>query len=66
MDSALPLIEAGKIHIPERANWLVEFETQMARFPLWKHDDLVDATSQYLNWFGKPRFVKRKKSLFWK
>ena len=66
MDSALPLIEAGKIHIPERAKWLVEFETQMARFPLWKHDDLVDATSQYLNWFGKPRFVKRKKSLFWK
>jgi predicted phage terminase large subunit-like protein len=66
MSSASPLIEAGKIHLPERASWLVEYETQMARFPLWKHDDLVDSTSQYLNWFGKPRYVKRKKSLFWK
>lgn len=66
MDSALPLIEAGKVHIPERCAWLVEYETQMARFPLWKYDDLVDSTSQYLNWFGQPRFVKRKKSLFWK
>jgi predicted phage terminase large subunit-like protein len=66
MSSASPLIEAGKIWIPERASWLVEYETQMARFPLWKHDDLVDSTSQYLNWFGKPRYVKRKKALFWK
>jgi predicted phage terminase large subunit-like protein len=66
MDSALPLIEAGKVHIPERSAWIVEYETQMARFPLWKYDDLVDSTSQYLNWFGKPRYVKRKKGLFWK
>lgn len=66
MDSALPLIEAGKIFLPERAPWLVEYETQMARFPLWKHDDLVDSTSQYLNWFGQPRYVRRKKPLFWK
>jgi predicted phage terminase large subunit-like protein len=66
MSSASPLIEAGKIFLPERASWLVEYETQMARFPLWKHDDLVDSTSQYLNWFGQPKFVKRKKSLFWK
>jgi predicted phage terminase large subunit-like protein len=66
MSSASPLIEAGKVHIPERAPWLVEYETQMARFPLWKLDDLVDSTSQYLNWFGKPRYVKNKKRLFWK
>jgi predicted phage terminase large subunit-like protein len=66
MSSASPLIEAGKVWLPERSPWLVEYETQIARFPLWKHDDLVDSTSQYLNWFGKPRYVKRKKSLFWK
>jgi predicted phage terminase large subunit-like protein len=66
MSSASPLIEAGKIYIPVQAPWLVEYETQMLRFPLWKNDDLVDSTSQYLNWFGKPRYVTRKKNLFWK
>jgi phage terminase large subunit-like protein len=66
MSSGSPLIEAGKIWLPERAPWLVEYETQIARFPLADNDDLVDSTSQFLNWFGKPKYRRRNSPLFWK
>ena len=66
MSSGSPLIEAGKIWLPERAPWLVEYETQIARFPLADNDDLADSTSQFLNWFGKPKYRRRNSPLFWK
>jgi len=65
LDSVAPLIEAGRVFLPERAPWLVQYETEISRFPLWKHDDLVDSTSQFLQWAGKPRFI-RSKLKFWK
>ena len=66
MSTASPLIEAGKVALPDRAPWLVRYETQMAQFPFGKEDDDVDSTSQFLNWIGKPRFRRRKKPRFWK
>ena len=66
MSSASPLIEAGRVYLPDRASWLVGYETQLARFPLWKNDDMVDSTSQFLNWAGKPRFKRGLKKKFWK
>lgn len=66
MSTASPLIEAGKVSLPDRAPWLVRYETQIAQFPFGKQDDDVDSTSQFLNWVGKPRFKRRKHQRFWK
>ncbi len=46
-------IEAHRVHIPDNAPWLAEFEYEMAKFPEGKHDDIVDATSQFLNYARK-------------
>ena len=45
-----PMIEAGTVALPKDAPWLAEFERQLLDFPDAKHDDCVDALSQYLNW----------------
>lgn len=42
--------QAGDVVLPERAPWLVAYIDELLRFPNGKHDDAVDATSQYLNW----------------
>jgi predicted phage terminase large subunit-like protein len=60
-----PVVEAGMVWFPKRAKWLFETETQLSRFPLYVHDDIVDAVSQFLKWQAKPRFVKRGVK-FWK
>jgi len=66
MSSVSPLIEAGRVYLPDKSKWLVEYETQMARFPLWKYDDLVDSTSQFLGWVGRPKYKINPKRRFWK
>lgn len=45
-----PLLEAGKVSLPHHAPWLAGLETQLLQFPGGRHDDMVDAISQYLNW----------------
>lgn len=45
-----PLMEAGRLHLPENAPWLAAFEAELYAFPDGAHDDQVDAVSQYLNW----------------
>jgi len=53
---ATPLIESGKVFLPERAVWLNDFLTEMNDFPLSAHDDIVDSFNQgleYLRKFGK-------------
>jgi hypothetical protein len=45
-----PLIEAGKIFLPEPAPWVSDFIEEMACFPSGIHDDVVDATTQALNY----------------
>lgn len=45
-----PLIESGKLYLPEQAGWLAEYESELCTFPLAAHDDQMDSTSQYLNW----------------
>lgn len=42
--------QAGDVILPERAPWLTQYVDELLRFPNGKHDDAVDATSQYLNW----------------
>ena len=45
-----PLIEAGKIFLPQSAPWVSDFVEEMACFPNGVHDDVVDATTQALNY----------------
>jgi predicted phage terminase large subunit-like protein len=48
------LIENGFVYIPETAAWLAEYLHEMTVFPKGKHDDQVDSTAQFLDWFKKP------------
>ena len=48
------MIENGFVHIPETAPWLAEYLHEMTVFPKGKHDDQVDSTAQFLDWFKKP------------
>lgn len=43
-------IESGRIHLPNSADWLVDFESEVAIFPNGQHDDQVDSLSQFINW----------------
>jgi predicted phage terminase large subunit-like protein len=48
------LIESGFVYIPQTAHWLAEYLHEMTVFPKGKHDDQVDSTAQFLDWFKKP------------
>jgi predicted phage terminase large subunit-like protein len=55
-DRVTPIIEKGKVILPApdiACEWLATFEDEVTSFPLGKHDDIVDALSQYLNWVRK-------------
>ena len=45
-----PLLEAGRVKLPQQADWLPDYEAELLHFPQGAHDDAVDSTSQYLNW----------------
>lgn len=53
-DRCSPLVEAGLVWLPDRdadpPPWLGDFEHELMTFPVGKHDDQVDSTSQFLNW----------------
>jgi predicted phage terminase large subunit-like protein len=48
------IIESGFVYIPESAPWLAEYLHEMTVFPNGKHDDQVDSTAQFLDWFKRP------------
>lgn len=48
--AVVPMIESGKLVLPEQAPWLAEFESELFSFPDSAHDDQVDALTQYLTW----------------
>ncbi len=50
MRTATPVIENGRVFLPKQAIWLDEYKMELSRFPRGRHDDQVDATSQFLNW----------------
>jgi predicted phage terminase large subunit-like protein len=49
-DKVTTMIQAGEVYLPSRAMWLPDYEKELIAFPHGKHDDQVDATSQYLDW----------------
>jgi len=48
------LIENGFVYIPETAPRLDEYLHELTVFPKGKHDDQVDSTAQFLDWFRRP------------
>src|SRR5438477_6001594 len=54
LNAQTALIENGFVYIPETAPWLAEYLHEMTLFPKGKHDDQVDSTAQFLDWFKKP------------
>ncbi|BET32004.1 hypothetical protein wKueTS_09800 [Wolbachia pipientis] len=49
----VPLIESGRVFLPQQAVWLSDFEYEILMFPEARHDDQVDSTAQYLQWTRK-------------
>jgi predicted phage terminase large subunit-like protein len=45
-----PLIEGGRVYVPEWASWVPDYLNCMASFPTGAHDDDVDSTTQALNY----------------
>jgi len=64
--SCTNVIQSGRVWIPEGAPWLVDYQTQLAQFPLGRNDDMVDSTSQFLDYVSKPKPKKATGSKFWK
>jgi predicted phage terminase large subunit-like protein len=54
MHAQTAMIENGFLHLPEAAPWLAEYLHEMTIFPKGKHDDQVDSTAQFLDWFKTP------------
>jgi phage terminase large subunit-like protein len=54
MHAQTAMIENGFVSIPQSAPWLDEYLHEMTVFPNGKHDDQVDSTAQFLDWFKKP------------
>jgi predicted phage terminase large subunit-like protein len=48
------MIEHGFVRIPETAPWLDEYLHELTVLPKGKHDDQVDSTAQFLDWFKRP------------
>jgi predicted phage terminase large subunit-like protein len=44
-ESAVALMDAGRIWFPRGAQWLGEYEDELLTFPVGAHDDQVDVTS---------------------
>lgn len=49
-----PMIEAGKVYIPNEATWIATYLHEMVMFPQGKFDDQIDSTSQALGFIGSP------------
>jgi predicted phage terminase large subunit-like protein len=45
-----PKLESGSLSLPKDAPWLVEFLKEYLAFPKARHDDQMDALSQFLQW----------------
>lgn len=47
------MIEAGRLSLPLNAPWLADFEAELLAFPHGRHDDQVDALTQYFDFIRK-------------
>jgi predicted phage terminase large subunit-like protein len=50
VDLITPQLERQMVILPKTAPWLPEFKRELVAFPHGRHDDQVDALSQFLEW----------------
>jgi predicted phage terminase large subunit-like protein len=50
-----PLVECGKVFVPESAPWVSDYVDELAAFSSGTWDDQVDSTTQALNYLRAPR-----------
>jgi predicted phage terminase large subunit-like protein len=50
LKNVLGFFHTNCIILPSHAEWLIDFENELYQFPNGKHDDMVDAISQCLNY----------------
>jgi predicted phage terminase large subunit-like protein len=50
-----PTVEAGKVFIPESAEWLSDFLDELERFPASAYADQVDSFTQALEWMRREK-----------
>jgi predicted phage terminase large subunit-like protein len=48
-----PLIESGRVLLPEGADWIADYVMAMGTFPNGAHDDDVDSTTQALGYLSR-------------
>jgi predicted phage terminase large subunit-like protein len=48
-----PIVEAGKVYLPEKATWLADFMDEISSFDAGVHDDQVDSVTLALDYFRK-------------
>ena len=53
LNAVLPLIEGGRVYLPDMAVWLDAFMEEAQSFPSGKHDDQIDALSMGLEAIAK-------------
>ena len=46
-----PMIQSGRVFIPQEAEWLQDFMEELSIFPKGPHDDQVDALTLALKYF---------------
>ena len=49
--SVSPFFECGAVFLPTEAEWLTDYENELYSFPFCEHDDQIDSTSQFLQWY---------------
>jgi len=63
-ETAVALVDAGRVHLPADASWLGEFLDEVVSFPVAAHDDQVDVLSYACIELARrtvhPRHVKRE------
>lgn len=63
LNSVTNIIENGFVHLPEKAEWLMEFIHELTSFPNGKFDDQTDSASQALDWI-KQHYIGQEFGLF--
>ncbi len=46
-------LESGGFYLPKHSNWVASYVNELFNFPNSLHDDQVDATAQFFNWWGE-------------
>jgi len=57
LSAAAPTVEAGKIHLPKRGEWVETFVAEHENFP-GTHDDQCDTTSMAVDYFNKTTAIE--------